>query len=106
VGFQSMVAREVKGVSNTPKVEYIPWDLCFTRINEKIKEFTPVRRKFKPTLPSLTWGNDKWKLYHAFKSNMRQNHSYLTKNKRTIRNLQGMDEHIRYPLYYPYRVLP
>ncbi|MBU7012679.1 MAG: winged helix-turn-helix transcriptional regulator [Theionarchaea archaeon] len=73
VGFQSMVARGVKGVSNTPKVEYIPWDLCFTRINEKIKEFTPAQRESKTrTLPYLTWGNDEWKLYHAFKSNMRQ----------------------------------
>ncbi|MBU7013086.1 MAG: winged helix-turn-helix transcriptional regulator [Theionarchaea archaeon] len=73
VGFQSMVARGVKGITDTPKVEYIPWDLCFTKINEKIKEFTPAQRKSRTrTSPSLTWGNDEWKLYHAFKSNMRQ----------------------------------
>ncbi|KYK34485.1 MAG: hypothetical protein HXS46_02200 [Theionarchaea archaeon] len=68
-----MVVRGVKGITDTPKVEYIPWDLCFTRINEKIKEFTPAQRKFKTrTSPYLTWGNDEWKLYHALKSNMRQ----------------------------------
>ena len=73
VGFQSMVARGVKGITDTPKVEYIPWVLCFTKINEKIKEFTPAQRKSKTrTSPYLTWDNDEWKLYHAFKSNMRQ----------------------------------
>jgi len=72
LGFQSMGTRGVKGISNTPKVEYISWDLCFAKIDEKIKEFTPAQREFKPTLPNLTWGNDEWKLYHAFKSNMRQ----------------------------------
>jgi len=73
VGFQSMVARGVKRITNTPKVEYISWDLCFTKINEKIKEFTPAQRESKTrTLPYLTWDTDEWKLYHAFKSNMRQ----------------------------------
>jgi len=32
-----------------------------------------------------------------------EDHSYLTKNKRTIRHLQGMDEHIRYLALSPHR---
>lgn len=73
VGFQSMVSQGVKGFAYTPKVEYTTWDESFKKVNEKIKEFSSVQREPRDrTLTYLDWGTDEWKLYHAFKSNLRQ----------------------------------
>lgn len=73
VGFQSIVFWGVKGFTHTPKAEYTTWGESFKKIHEKIKEFTPIQREIRErTLTYLHWGNDEWKLYHAFKSNLRQ----------------------------------
>ena len=72
-GFQSVVYWGVKGLTCTPKVEYTGWDETFKIMYKQIKEFTPLQKedkkqKFHP----LNWKNKEWKLYHAFKSNLRQ----------------------------------
>ena len=73
VGFQSVVASEVKGAAHPSKVGYSTWDECFKKMNKLIKEFTPFQRRTREhTEPYLDWGSDEWKLYHAFKSDLRQ----------------------------------
>ncbi|MBU7019383.1 MAG: hypothetical protein HXS44_17890 [Theionarchaea archaeon] len=74
VGFETMVRQGVRGRSYTPKVECLSWDESFERIYEQMHRFTPVRTEDKNRLlaPPLDWGDDEWKLYHAFKYNLRR----------------------------------
>lgn len=74
VGFQSMVYRDTKYGSYTPKVDYTTWDTCFTTINEAITHSTPPKCKSKnrSLSPALTWEKDQWKLFCAFKDNIRK----------------------------------
>lgn len=73
VGFRNMVYQGVRGYSYTPKVEYIKWDECFKKIEERMDEFAPDQLEYADrALPSVTWGEDQWKLFFAFKYNMRK----------------------------------
>ncbi|MBU7026969.1 MAG: hypothetical protein HXS48_08505 [Theionarchaea archaeon] len=73
VGFESIVYQGVKGNVYTPKVESTTWDESLKRIYEQIEQFTPGEPESKKRLtPPLNWGEDQWKLYHAFRVNVRK----------------------------------
>ncbi len=71
-GFQSVVYQGVKRFTHTPKVECILWDESFETMHECIKKFTLKRSDHERFSYPLHWGSDEWKLYHAFKPNLRQ----------------------------------
>lgn len=72
-GFESIVYQGVKGFSHTPRTEYSPWNQCFERIYEFLEEFIPSKPELNRAIsPSLNWGEDEWKLYHAFRLNVRR----------------------------------
>ena len=71
-GFQSIVYQGVKRLTHTPKVECISWNEPFETMHECIKKFTLKRSDHENFSYPLHWGSDEWKLYHAFKSNLRQ----------------------------------
>ena len=93
VGFRSMVASGIKGFTYTPKVEHTSWSECFQKVCEKIKEVTPYQRGIREhKLTFLDWEEDEWKLYHTFKSNLRQ------KVTPTLRKIK-----VRYEAYTEWR---
>jgi len=71
-GFQSIVYQGVKRFTYTPKVECTSWDEPFKTMHECIKKFTSKRSEYENFSYPLHWGSDEWKLYHAFKPNLRQ----------------------------------
>ena len=71
-GFESMVYQGVKGYSHTPRTEYFPWDQSFEKMYEVLEDFTPFGFEPKRDLYPLNWGKDEWKLYHAFRLNVRR----------------------------------
>ena len=71
-GVQSVVYQGVKRFTHTPKVECTSWDEPFKTMHECIEKFTLKRSEHKHFSYPLHWGPDEWKLYHAFKSNLRQ----------------------------------
>jgi len=63
--FETAVKMYPKGISYTPKVELTTWEsLAHIDTNTCEPDYYETRRK-------LDWGEDEWKLYHAFKSNLR-----------------------------------
>ncbi len=81
VGFESLVYQGVKGNVYTPKIKSTTWDQSLKKIYEHIEKFTPgePESKKRPILP-LNWGEDQWKLYHAFKMNARKKVTPLLRN--------------------------
>ena len=72
-GFQTLVYYGKKGYTYTPKVELTTWQKRFEDIHNCLKEFTPhVNYRENISTPVLTWTKNEWKLYHAFKNNLRQ----------------------------------
>jgi len=81
VGFESIVYQGVKGNVYTPKVTYTTWDESLKKIYEHIEKFTPGEPEPKKRLvPPLKWGEDQWKLYHAFRVNVRKTVTPLLRN--------------------------
>ena len=74
VGFQSLVHQGVKRFTYTPKVEYKTWDEGIEQFGDQGARLTPTQAECKDSrlAPPSDWGEDEWKLYHAFKSNLRQ----------------------------------
>ena len=73
-GFESMVYWGVKGVMYTPEVVNLTWDESLKKIYLYIDRFNPVNREPKnlKSDTSLNWGEKEWKLYNAFKYNVRR----------------------------------
>jgi hypothetical protein len=73
VGFQDMVRQGVRGRSYTPKVMFTEWEKGFSNAYDQINRFIPsTEYKERAIAPRLDWGEDEWKLFHAFKFNMRK----------------------------------
>jgi hypothetical protein len=72
-GFESIVYKGRKGYTYTPKVLYSSWDECWLTICQQLDQFNPVFLEYKKgNLPSLNWSKDEWKLFYAFKDDMRK----------------------------------
>jgi len=81
VGFESVVYQGVKGHVYTPKVKSTTWDQSLKKMYEQIEKFTPGTPECPEILaPPLEWGEDQWKLYHAFKMNVRKTVTPLLRN--------------------------
>jgi hypothetical protein len=71
-GFQSEIWRGEKGFTYTPPVAHMSWDQSWREVKQRLGiGFLKCDEKTKKLLV-LDWGEREWKLYHAFKSNMRQ----------------------------------
>ncbi len=73
VGFQNIVYRGVKYCSHTPPVVQTTWEQSFSDINKKIAHFAPGEPEKRSGLaPALPWKDNEWKLFNAFKDNIRK----------------------------------
>jgi hypothetical protein len=73
VGFKEMVFKGVRGVSYTPKVNFLSWEQCAYQVEDYLHTFeerlTPAPRN---VLSELPWGKQEWKLFSALHSNIRK----------------------------------
>jgi hypothetical protein len=74
VGFETMVKQGVRGCSYTPKAKCATWIESFEESYQQMERFALARSEYKVrrTAPPLNWQEDEWKLFHAFKYNMRR----------------------------------
>jgi DNA-binding Lrp family transcriptional regulator len=73
IGFQEMVHHDVKYVTDTPKPKYTTWEESFHERHRSIEQFEPsIEHKNRNLATFLPWGNNEWKLFHAFQKNMRK----------------------------------
>jgi len=90
-GFEKMVYTGIKYTSYTPRTEYMTWNDTFKQVYNHLIEFSPKKTedKTRELAPFLHWTSDEWKLFHAFKNNLRKSITpILQKNK------------VRYETYY------
>jgi hypothetical protein len=71
-GFQSAIVRRRKGFTYTPPVRYTTWGQCWRGVKEKLKDITHIEKDITGRLPTLSWGKNDWKLFEAFKDNVRK----------------------------------
>jgi hypothetical protein len=71
-GFQSEIWRGEKGFTYTPPVARISWEQSWREVKQRLGIGLLKRDEKAKKLMVLDWGEREWKLYHAFKSNMRQ----------------------------------
>jgi hypothetical protein len=89
VGFESVVYLGKKGIVYTPPVDYCSWSNWLKRMYDHLDTFSFNGESENTGLaPFLDWGADEWKLYHAFKPNVRK------KATRVLKKL-----HVRYETY-------
>jgi hypothetical protein len=73
VGYEKTVFQEMRYHSCTPKTKYVLWAQSFEKCSQHIATFSPHKeRKNRSVAPALAWGEDQWKMYHAFKDNTRK----------------------------------
>jgi hypothetical protein len=73
VGFKKMVFQGVRGVSYTPKVDFLSWVQCAYYVEEYVRSFEPqLTPAPRNVLPELPWGKQEWKLFSALHSNIRK----------------------------------
>ncbi len=90
VGFERFVRQGIRGRSYTPKVEETTWNESVDQWVDQVAKFAPTQTEYKDRRlsPPLDWGEDEWKLYHAFKFNIRR------KVTPTLRKIK-----VRYDIY-------
>ena len=71
VDFQGMTAEGKRRAFYTPFVTHTTWEESFKKARDMIKS-TPVQANTRELAPPLPWGESEWKLYHAFKDNIRR----------------------------------
>jgi hypothetical protein len=72
VGFRTMNYHGIKQTVYTPRVNYTTWKEGVRKSFDVIDEYTPtIGYKNRWQAPRLLWGSDEWKLFHAFRDNMR-----------------------------------
>ncbi|MGD2247742.1 MAG: hypothetical protein PVF58_05000 [Candidatus Methanofastidiosia archaeon] len=73
VGFQEMVFQGVRGVSYTPKVDFVSWEQCAYQVEAYVRTFEPTLTPApRNVLSELPWGKKEWKLFSALHSNIRR----------------------------------
>ncbi len=66
-GFENVVRQGMRYCSYTPKPEYTTWGESFEKVYKQLDQFMPIQKEYKDRrLASLDWGEDEWKLFHAF----------------------------------------
>jgi hypothetical protein len=73
VGYKETVFRGVRHHSYTPRIHHISWPKGIEECSTCISRFTPhIQKKNRSLAPVLEWGEDQWKIFHAFKDNTRK----------------------------------
>ncbi|MGC1119612.1 MAG: hypothetical protein WBA22_00840 [Candidatus Methanofastidiosia archaeon] len=81
IGYEETVFQGVRYHSYTPRTDYISWFKGFEECLTCISTFTPHNEsKNRTPAPVLDWGEDQWKIYHAFKDNTRKTATTTLKN--------------------------
>jgi hypothetical protein len=93
VGFQSVVYQGEKGIVFTPPVTYCPWNTWLQKMYDhldtlSLKDESGAAVIAPPLNWGVNWGENEWKLYHAFRQNMRKKTTHVLKRL-----------HIRYDIY-------
>ena len=88
VGFQSLVYQNEKGAVYTPPVAYCPWNTWLQKMYDHLDTLSLKVGSGTAAAPLLDWDENGWKLYHAFKPNMRKKVTPMLKKL-----------HIRYDTY-------
>ena len=71
-GFQDLILSEYKYSTITPKTEFISWKAALSKASMILEgPGTPSRLKRELAL-DLDWGEEQWKIYSLFNSNMRK----------------------------------
>ena len=78
VDFQAMTAEGKRGAFYTPFVTQTTWEESFKKAHNMIKS-TPVQVNTREEAPFLPWGEREWKLYYAFKDNIRRKAASILK---------------------------
>ncbi|MBU7037828.1 MAG: helix-turn-helix domain-containing protein [Theionarchaea archaeon] len=71
-GFQDLVLSECKYSTATPKTEFTSWNAALSKASEILEDPGPPSRLKREMAPPLDWGEDQWKIYSSFNSNIRK----------------------------------
>ncbi len=87
IGSQNVKYFGARGFSYAPKVNYLLWNEAFEKMYKKIEEFAPERieKKRRVIVPAVNWNEKQWKLYYAFKDDLRRRASPILKRTRIHR---------------------
>lgn len=75
VGFENVVYYGAKFNMYTPRVNFVSWKESFREVDELIEQFAreQKREKERKLAPGLDWDTEEWKLYYAFRYDLRKN---------------------------------
>ena len=71
-GFQDLVLCECKYSTMTPKTEFISWKAALSKASMILEDPGAPSRLKRELAPHLDWGEEQWKIYSIFNSNMRK----------------------------------
>jgi hypothetical protein len=80
-GFQSLVYWKTMGKTSAPLVMMQRWDNAFQDIQERIEQGPYVNLQSMEPVLHLNWGVEEWKLFHAFRFDIRQKITPILKEK-------------------------
>ncbi|MBU6998233.1 MAG: hypothetical protein HXS44_06885 [Theionarchaea archaeon] len=87
--YEETIYQGTRYYSVTPRTDYSSWSKSLEKAFNEVNPFNSnTVQKNRQIAPLLTWGEDEWKMYHAFKSNTR---------KTATTTLQQI--HVRYESY-------
>jgi DNA-binding Lrp family transcriptional regulator len=73
VGFKEMVFKGARGVSYTPKVDFVSWKKSAHHVEEYLSNFeNELTLTQRNVLTDLPWEEQEWKLFSAFSNNFRK----------------------------------
>ena len=78
-GHENRVFEEKKGHTYVSHVGILDWGEAFQRIDEKIASFSPYIERSQEELIDLNWSPDEWKLFRAFRENLREKKGQVLK---------------------------
>ncbi|MBU7022516.1 MAG: hypothetical protein HXS41_15820 [Theionarchaea archaeon] len=91
-GARELVLSECKYSTITPKTDFTSWKAALFKASEILEDPGPPSRLKREVAPHLDWGEEQWKIYSIFRSNMR---------KTITTSLQGVL--VRYETYVEWR---
>jgi hypothetical protein len=78
-GFEQMIFEGERGYISVSHVHSLEWGKAFQRIEEIIASFSPGIETYHQEPVSIDWSPDEWKLFWAFRDNIREKKSPILK---------------------------
>ena len=78
-GFEQMIFEGERGHVSVSHVHSLEWGKAFQRIDEIITSFSPGIETYHEEPVSIDWSPDEWKLFWAFRDNIREKKSPILK---------------------------